>query len=121
MSLKLAKLTVTIAAGASTGTGTFSPCPTGYLEELYLDYGQTSAATNVTITELGRSTPVLTVSNNQTDGYYYPRAIACGVAGGSFGSEGAVPIALAAPLYVSVTGGNVAASALTVYAKVRSL
>lgn len=121
MSLKLAKLQVNIAAGASTGTGTFSPSPTGYLEELYLDYHQTSAVTNVVITELGRSTPILTLSNHQSDGAYYPRAIACGVAGGSFGSDGVVPIALAGPLYVSMTGGNVASPALTVYAKVRAI
>lgn len=121
MSLIQAKLVVAIAAGASTGTGTFSPCPTGYLEEVYLDYGQTSAVTNVVIIEKGHSQPILTVSNNQTDGVYYPRAIAVGVANGSFGSSGAVPIAIASPLYVSVTGGNVAAAGLTVYAKIRGL
>ena len=121
MSLKLARLVVNIAAGASTGNGTFSPAAVGYLEELYLDYGQTSAVTNVVITEAGRSTPILTVSNNQTDGVYYPRAIAVNPANSSFGSTGAVPIPLAGPLYVSITGGNVASPGLTVYAKVTAV
>ncbi len=121
MAIELAKLVVTIAAGASTGTGTFSPCPTGYLEELYLDYGQTSAATNVTITETGRSTPILTVSNNQTDGAYYPRALAVTTANVRLDSAGCVPIAIAAPIYVSVTGGNPATTALTVYAKIATI
>lgn len=121
MSIETAKLVVAVAAGASTGTGTFSPCPTGYLEELYLDYGQTGAATNVVITEYGRNQPILTVSANQTDGPYYPRAIACGVAGGTFASNGAILIALANPLVVNVSSGNVAAAALTVYAKIRKV
>ena len=119
MSLELVKLTVAIAAGASTGSGTFSPCPSGYIEEIYLDHGQTSGATCVTITESGRSQPILAVSNSPTDGAFYPRAIAVGVANGSFGSTGVVPIAVCNPLMVSVTGGNVAATALTVYVKIR--
>ena len=110
-----------VAAGGSIGSGTFSPCPTGYIEELYLAHGQSSAATNVVIIESGHSQPILTVSNNQTDGAYYPRAIAVGVANGSFGSTGAVPIAIVSPLTVSLTGGNVASPALTVYAKIRQL
>jgi len=119
MSLELVKLVVAVAAGASTGSGTFSPFPSGYLEEVYLDYGQTSAATCVTIVESGRSQPILAVSNNQTNGAYYPRAIAVGTANGSFGSTGVLPIPVVNPLTVSVTGGNVAAAALTVYAKIR--
>ena len=121
MSLELVKLVVAVAAGASTGSGTFSPSPSGYLEELYLDYGQTSAATNVTIVEAGPSKAILAVSNNQTDGAYYPRAIAVTTSNVSAGSGGVVPIPLCNPLTVSVTGANVAATALTVYAKIRTV
>lgn len=121
MSLKLAKLSITLTGGVGSGSGSavFSPCPTGYLEELYLDYGQTSATTNVTVIDGPMSTPILRVSNNQTDGAYYPRATAVGVAGGSYGSTGAVPIAIVSPFTVSVTGGNDAT--MTVYAKVQTL
>lgn len=121
MSIETVKLVVAIAAGGSTGTATTSPSPTGYLEELYLDYGQTSAVTTVTIIELGRSQPILSVLNNQTDGAYHPRAIAVTQGNVSAGSGGVVPIALANPLYVTVTGGNVAAAALTIYAKIRKV
>ena len=121
MSLILARLTVAIAAGASTGSGTFSPCPSGYIEEIYLDHGQTSGATCVTITESNPTKTVLAVSNSPTDGAFYPRGIAVGVANSSFGSTGVVPLAICNPLTVSVTGGNVAAAALVTYLKVRTL
>lgn len=121
MSLKLAKIAVTIAAGASTGTANASPMPTGYIEEIYLDYAQTSAVSNVTIIEAGHSQPILAVTNNQTDGAYYPRIAAVNPANVTFGSDGAVPIAVVSPLTVSITGGNIAAPAVTAYIKVRTL
>jgi hypothetical protein len=121
MSLRLAKLTVAIAAGASTGSGTFSPFPSGYIEEIYLDHGQTGGGTCVTITEANPTKTILAVSNSPTDGAFYPRAIAVTTANVSTGSGGVVPIAVCNPLTVSVTGGNVATAALTVYAKVRTL
>jgi hypothetical protein len=121
VSLELVKLVVAIAAGASTGSGTFSPFPSGYLEEVYLDYGQTGGDTCVTITESGPTKTILAVSNSPTDGAFYPRAIAVTTANVSAGSGGVVPIALCNPLTVSVTGGNVAATALTVYAKLRTV
>lgn len=121
MGLKLVKIAVTVAAGASTGTATASPMPTGYVEEVFLDYAQTGSATNVVITENAQGQAILSVSNNQTDGAYYPRAIAVGVANGSFGSSGAVPIAVCNPLTVAVSGANVASPAVTAYVKLRGL
>ena len=101
------------------GSGTFSPFPSGYLEEVYLDYGQTGGGTCVTISESGPTKTVLAVSNSPTDGAFYPRAIAVTTSNISAGSGGVVPIPLCNPLTVTVTGSNPATAAVTAYAKIR--
>jgi len=122
MGLELVKIVInpTGGTGVSSG-GDYGAAVAGWVDEIYLDYGMTSAVTNVTIIEEGRSVPILAVSNNQTDGAYYPRKATVNPVNVTFGSDGAVSVPIVSRLYASMTGGNNATPGLTVYAKIRTV
>lgn len=79
------------SAGSATGS-TNAGIPGGYgqVVSVSLDYsGSAPATTDVTIKSNGET--ILTVSNNKTDGVYYPRAAVCDSAGSAISGEYTTP------------------------------
>lgn len=73
-------------AGTSSGSGRTPELVAGAILAVHLDYSASMAATSdVTIQEAHNSPalPVLTVNNNATDGWYYPRVTVDNVADGA--------------------------------------
>lgn len=71
--------------GSGAGTATAANLRQGFIEAINLDYAASAdAGTDVTITSIegpGQDLTILTVSNNKTDGWYYPRTVAHTLAG----------------------------------------
>ncbi len=63
----------------------------GYIEAIHVDYhGSADAGTDVIIDVPGQglqSVTVLTLTNNKTDGWWYPRGLACDATGGAHSPE----------------------------------
>ena len=77
------QLTASGSAGAAVGTVTSSRPLVGYVQAIHLNYGGTPTTTDVTIaTEHSPTMTLLSVSNNVTDGWYYPRTALQNTAGG---------------------------------------
>jgi len=68
-----AQLTPSGSAGSASGTAAFGQLADGKLHAVYLDYGSVAATTDVTIKLEDPAVAILTVSNNATDGWYFPR------------------------------------------------
>jgi hypothetical protein len=69
-----AQLTPSGSAGSASGTAAFQQLADGKLYAIYLDYaGSAPATTDVTIKLADPAVSLLTVSNNSTDGWYFPR------------------------------------------------
>ncbi len=69
------KITTTGSAGSASGSG-HSATPLGQLVALHLDYHASApATTDVTVTAPGNpaALTVLTLSDNNTDGWYFPK------------------------------------------------
>lgn len=77
--MRTLELQVTTAADG-TGTDTDTYQRSGWIEAINLDYAAgADAGTDATISCVsgpGQDLTILTVSNNKTDGWYYPRALA---------------------------------------------
>lgn len=71
--------------GSGNGTATAANQRQGWIEAIDVDYASSAdAGTDVTISCVdgpGRDITILTLSNNKTDGWYYPRAVAHSPAG----------------------------------------
>lgn len=71
-------VTTTGSAGSASGDTTIEfPIPLGFIDAIELDYhGSAPATTDVTVVETdtnGLEQTILSVSDNNTDGTYYPR------------------------------------------------
>lgn len=102
------QLTVTAAgsAGSATGSATTGKPLAGKLLAVHLDYSASMAATSdvtLTCTIQGKALTLLTVSDNATDGWYFPRTQADSDAGAGLTFDGTRVVPVAFPLagYVS--------------------
>lgn len=85
--------------GSATGTETTNYPLDGRLAAIHLDYSATQAATtDVTVTGGNPATTLLTVTDNKTDGWYYPHAVAQDAAGANVTYDGTRPIYIPTPL-----------------------
>lgn len=112
MAIRRTKVTVTAAgsAGAAVGSARTTEIVAGRVHAVHLDYSASApATTDVTITEGNESpaVPVLTVTDNATDGWYWPMAQAVNGLGAAITGQGA-QIVTADYLLVSVAGANAA-------------
>jgi len=96
-------VTTTGDAGSATGDTTDKEVGRGTLYAVYLDYHADAPATSdVTISQAEEPTAtLLTVSDNKTDGWYFPRLQVCSEAGAGLSYDGSNAVAEAYP----VTGG----------------
>jgi hypothetical protein len=115
-----------VAIDVATGTGTTGtvnassdtvPGHNGKLYALYLDYGST--VTSITNVTLALTTPVLTlftVSDNSSDGWYWPRETAVTQSGTAYGSTaGVLPFPIVGDLRLSVSSSTPSVTAVTGY------
>lgn len=115
MTTKYEQVTVAVAGadGSATGSGKTRPI-TGLLLAVHVDYTTQPATADVTIATAGSThpaLPLLTVSNNATDGWYFPRKAICTDAGAAQTMYEIAPVADA--VTVSVAQGNAGTVAVT--------
>jgi hypothetical protein len=108
MSLKTERITVAVtgSAGSAGGTATSRPIM-GLLLAVHIDYTSQPATADVTVASAGSvypAMPLLTVTNNATDGWYLPRRAACDPAGGALTAYEVQPVADA--VVVTVAQGD---------------
>lgn len=108
MSIDRVRLTATVAgsAGSATGTATTGARPIfGRVRAVYVDYITQPATCDVTIKATGPDQTILTLTNANTDGWFYPRVLVDDTAGADLTAiYDAIPIS--GPLSVSVAGGD---------------
>jgi len=124
--MDLVKLAVatTGSDGSATGSAT-SVMVSGVIYAIYLDYHASApATTDVTLRMAG--TPyesILSISNSNSDGWYYPRRQVCGADGTGLTYDGthavAEPFVVHDRLTLSVAGCNALSPAVTAYIYVK--
>lgn len=106
------RLVVNTAATTGIGSAALTQYLTGKLLAIGLDYhADIDAGTDVTVSVSSPSGPtqtLLTVSNNKTDGWYYPRAGAVSTANSAI-TDSAVEIPFAGLLSVAVADAGATA------------
>jgi hypothetical protein len=116
MATKYEKVTVTVAGSAGTATGSAKTRPiTGLLLAVYLDYVTQPATADVTIATAGSGYPaqtLLTLTNANTDGWFYPRLKVHDSAGVAATAATDV-VALADAVVISVAQGDAGSVAVT--------
>ena len=83
MTIRMYQITLTPAgsAGAATANAqTFEPV-NGYLVGVHLNYTSQPATTDVTIATVAVPVTILTISNANTDAWFYPKHVVHGEAG----------------------------------------
>lgn len=82
---KLPTVTTTGSNGSATGSATSTQVINGLLVAVYVDYTTQPSTTDVTIATLGKgpapAQTLLTVTDSNTDAWYYPRAALHSTAG----------------------------------------
>ena len=87
------RVTTTGSAGSATGTGVSDEGLTGLLRAVHVDYTSMPATTDVTISTTAAPTVTfLTLTNTNTDGWYYPMIAAHTNAGAAITYDGTRPI-----------------------------
>lgn len=111
-----AQLTPSGSAGAASGTAAFNQLADGKLYAVYLDYGSVATTTDVDIKLSDPAVSVLTVTNNATDGWFFPRsgAVSYTVAGAKDGES----LPVVGPLNLVVAQSTQVANGVTAYAYV---
>lgn len=80
--LKAAQVTLTPVGGAGAATANADTVAfDGEIEAIYADYTTQPATTDVTITDKLSGAPVLTLTNVNADGWYFPRKFGVDSAG----------------------------------------
>lgn len=79
-------VTVAGSAGSATGSGDTGRPVNGKVVGVYVDYTSQPATTDTTITD-GQSQAILTLTNNNTDGWYYPRTQTDDTAGSAISAQ----------------------------------
>ena len=94
MGIRTYKISVTVtgSAGSATGSGTSIYPINGELCGVYIDYTSQPATTDVTITSTNPTQSLLTISNANTDAWFYPRAVAHGITGSALTWYDEIPI-----------------------------
>ena len=64
-------ITTTGTAGSATGSGTTTRPVNGHLEAVKVDFTSQAATADTTIVD-GMGQPILTLTNSNTDAWYYP-------------------------------------------------
>lgn len=116
------RIVMDVATGTGT-TGTVNASSSqvagqnGKLYALYLDYGSVTSITNVT---LALTTPLLTlvtISDNATDGWYFPRELPVNESAAGYTSGHAVAQAfpIVGDLRLSVSSSTPSVTAVTAY------
>jgi len=119
MSIEPIRLSVTTTgtAGAAAGSAATTRPIFGRVRAVYIDYISQPATTDVTITSTGPSQPILTLTNVNTDGWYYPRRVIDTTAGAA--AAGVYDaVAIAGPLSVSVAQGDAGSVDVTILVEV---
>ena len=117
--LKTHKITVTTTGGAgvATGTATSDNPIIGELVGIYLDYVSQPGTCDVTVATAGTpSTTILTVTNGNTDGWFYPRHGVVNASNSAITDSNA-PFIIADKITVSIAQGD--AASLIAYIQVQ--
>ncbi len=114
-------LTTTGTTGAAAGAGTFGPFYAGELHAVYLDYAAVTSVTNVILTQSENpQQALLTVSDNATDGWYFPRNTAVDSAGAAvISTAGVFSFPVVSLLELEVSSSTPTASAVTAYVYIK--
>lgn len=122
MEALIISVTTTGAAGSATGDTTSAIVLRGKLHAVYLDYNASApgATTDVAISQAqAPSATLLTVTNNATDGWYFPRQQVCDTAGAALTYDGSEavsePLPVDGKLTVAVAQSNALAPCVTAY------
>jgi hypothetical protein len=115
------RVSVAIATGTgTTGTvnasATLTPTYNGKLHSVYLDYGSVTSITNVTLALTAPVVTIFTVSDNNSDGWYWPRETAVTMNGTAYNSTaGLFSLPVMNPLRLSVSSSTPSVTAVTGY------
>lgn len=109
---KVVTITTAGAAGSATGSED-SDMISGYIENIYIDYDAAAPATTDVTIAFKSGGNILVVSNNATDGRYYPLVNAHDAAGAAI-SGVYEPAAINEPVTVSVAGCDALTDAVEV-------
>ena len=114
------KITATVAGsdGSASGTGSTEHPVNGVLIGLYVDYVTQPATADVTIaTAFAPVRTLLTLTDNATDGWYYPRVQVHGVTGTALTLDGTRLMVDLFPIddYVTATVAQGNEGSVTVY------
>lgn len=118
------KTTINVTTTGSAGSASGSSSATvgvGELVALHVDYTSQPATTDVTITSPSSPSTrtLLTVSNNATDGYYFPSDLLDDSTGADITGAAKPAFVQAGVLTVAVAQGDAATNGVTVTAWVR--
>lgn len=109
------KITVTVSgsAGSATGSSQTRLPVNGKIAAVYVDYTSQPATTDLTLKTAGNNSPaqtILSLTNANTDGWFYPRAALHKNDGTALSYDGTNPVTDEFPvddyLTVTVTQGN---------------
>ncbi len=121
MPVNLKRIKIGTATADAAGDGTATKTLYGLIRAIYVDYSASSAAgTDVTIADADGQT-YLTLTNNNTDGVYYPRAFAEDTVGTDLVYSGTDKVPIKFPAYGPVTltvAQNTEGETVTAYAYV---
>ena len=114
MPLYTLAITTTGSAGTATGTGVIPSLPPCFVEAIKVTYaGAAPATTDVTLAgTLGMAQTILTLTNVNTTGTYYPRHALHDTTGADTGSKGLFMVE--GPIQISVAQCDALAPAVTV-------
>ncbi len=114
-------LTTTGTTGAAAATGTFAPFYAGELHSVYLDYASVTSVTNVILAQSENpQQPLLTVNDNATDGWYFPRNVATNTGGTArISTAGVFAFPVVSLLTLEVSSSTPTASAVTAYVYIK--
>lgn len=117
----IATLTTAGSDGAASASVSVYPRPGGRLYAVYLDYHASApSTTDVTISQAeAPEATLLTVSDNKTDGWYFPRQQVCGTDGSALTYDGShaivEPFPMTGGLAVTVAQGDALTGCVTAY------
>jgi hypothetical protein len=105
--------TTTGAAGSAAGSATTGQPIRGRVRAIYVDYVSQPATTDVVIKATGPDQTILTLTNANTDGWFYPRRVIDTTAGAA--AAGVYDaFAVAGNLNVTVAQGDAGSVAVTI-------
>jgi len=117
MQRMVATITPTGTAGASEGNATLTPGYNGKLYAVYLDYAaNVTSVTNVTLALTSPVLTVFTVSDNATDGWFWPRETAVTQSNTAYASTaGLMAFPVVGHLRLSTSSSSPRTNAVTAY------